>query len=714
MGRHGTAIVRRRRAVAATLAVVVVAVAAWLAVRPHIGAGHDAASQGGAASGQATAPSKALQPSQDKAAPPSLAAAESGLLPWHMAEPLSREVVAAGSGGQLIVLGGLTAGGASADAVYAVRTATGAARQIGRLTAPLHDAAAAVSGGQAFVFGGGSPVTVGTVQSFPLFGGRGAATDVGSLPAPRSDAQAVTIGATTYLLGGYDGSKPEAGVLATTDGRSYLKVAALPVPVRYPAVAVLGGQIYAFGGQAITGPHAGAPVGIIQAVDPARRTAAIVGELPEPLLGAMAVTVHGELFVVGGESPAARRLAPGLGTTQLTGQPTARAGTEGSSSSPTRTVSTIWAYDPAGRRLLAAGRLQVPVSHAAVAVTGSTAWIVGGESDGTQVASVQMIRPNRAFRTAGAPGAGSPFFGAKLLIADRGNNRLLVLDSALHVLWKYPSSPASRGRPQFYYPDDAFFTDHGTAIISNQEENETIVKLGYPSGKILWSYGHPGQPGSARGYLHEPDDAYLLKNGQVAVADVVNCRVLVINENRTIAHQIGTDGVCAHNPPASMGWPNGDTPLPDGNLLVSEIIGSWVTEYTLSGRFVWAVHLPVLSYPSDPQQVGPDRYLVADYSSPGQILVFNREGKILYRYHPASGPGMLNHPSLAELLPSGVVMVNDDYAHRMVAIDPSTGALVWQYGITGKPGTGPGQLHTPDGFDVLLPDGSTPTHPETG
>jgi hypothetical protein len=86
----------------------------------------------------------------------------------------------------------------------------------------------------------------------------------------------------------------------------------------------------------------------------------------------------------------------------------------------------------------------------------------------------------------------------------------------------------------------------------------------------------------------------------------------------------------------------------------------------------------------------------------------------LYRYRAASGPGTLNHPSLAELLPSGVFMTNDDYNDRMAAIDPATGALVWQYGITGKPGTAPGELNTPDGFDLLLPDGSTPTHPVTG
>jgi outer membrane protein assembly factor BamB len=673
---------------------LIVVLAVWFATR----------SSGGTGTGP-----KALPPAQAQgggAAPRGLAAAESGLLPWHLAAPLSRESVVAGAAGRLVILGGLSPGGASANGVYALSTATGASRRIGTLSAPVHDAAAAVSGGRALIFGGGSPVTVPTVQGFTLPGpgGTGAGGKAGSLPAPRSDAAAVTVGGTTYIVGGYDGSRADAPVLATADGRSFTTVAGLPVPVRYPAVAALAGQIFVFGGQAITGPHAGAPVNAIQAVDPSRRTAVVVGALPEPLAGAAAVTVDGELFVAGGESPAAGRLVPGVGTTQLrpdSGQPASS------------TVSTIWAFDPARKRLLPAGRLQVPVSHAAVAVAGATAWIVGGESGGALVSAVQMLRPSRSFGTAGAAGAGSPYFGDRLLIADRGNNRLLLMDPRMRVVWKYPSASAPRDPLRFYFPDDAFFTDHGTAIISNQEQNETIVKIAYPSGKIVWSYGHPGHPGTAPGYLSEPDDAYLLKNGQVTVADANNCRVLVINANRTVAHQIGSNGACRHHPPASMGSPNGDTPLADGNLLVSEITGSWVSEYTVTGKLAWAVHLPI-SYPSDPQQLGPDRYLIADYASPGQILEFDRSGRILYRYRPASGPGMLNHPSLTELLPSGVFMANDDYNHRMVAIDPATGALVWQYGVTGRPGTGPGHLNTPDGFDLLAPDGSTPTHPITG
>jgi hypothetical protein len=131
------------------------------------------------------------------------------------------------------------------------------------------------------------------------------------------------------------------------------------------------------------------------------------------------------------------------------------------------------------------------------------------------------------------------------------------------------------------------------------------------------------------------------------------------------------------------------------------------------------VHLPI-TYPSDPQQLGAtptnnsDRYLIADYSSPGKVLQFNREGQVLSAYEATAGPGLLNHPSLAEELPNGIYLINDDYNHRMVAIDPATGALVWQYGITGHAGTATGQLNTPDGFDLLGPGGATPTHPQTG
>src|SRR5438067_10818755 len=90
-------------------------------------------------------------------------------------------------------------------------------------------------------------------------------------------------------------------------------------------------------------------------------------------------------------------------------------------------------------------------------------------------------------------------FAGQLLIADRGNNRLLVIDAAKNVHWQFPSASAPAPPGGFYFPDDAFFTRHGTGIITNEEEQHTIIEVAYPSGVVTASYGHPRVPGAAPG-----------------------------------------------------------------------------------------------------------------------------------------------------------------------------------------------------------------------
>jgi hypothetical protein len=633
------------------------------------------------ASGAHPRPSTAGDASSD--APPAI---ESGLLPWQLAQPLSREVAVPGAAaGSVIALGGLTAGSATTANVLSLGVPGGTSAAAGALSTATHDAAGVVLAGRVLVFGGGDQSSFATVQSYALSTAAttATATVVGQLPQPRSDAAGVTVGAIAYVIGGYDGTSADPQVLATANGSSFHAVGSLPVPVRYPAAAALGRSIFVFGGQQVG--STGAAVNDIQKVDTATGRISVVGHLPQALFGASAVTLGGVIYVAGGNN--------------------------GSADS-----GTIYAFDPGSGQALVAGHLIAPLSNASAAVVGGTAWLIGGESSGTPTPDVQMLRPNAKFGTAGALGAGSPYFGEKLLIADRGNNRLVLLDDTGSVIWTYPNPPSMPPPPGpggFYFPDDAFFINHGTAIIYNQEENETIVQIAYPSGKLLWRYGQPAQPGSAPGYLHEPDDAYLLKNGDVSVSDSDNCRILIISPSGSIVSQIGTTGVCVHNPPTSLGGPNGDTPLPDGNILVSETKGSYISEYTPTGGLVWTAHLDI-GYPSDPQPLGPNLYLCVDYENPGGIVEFNRSGQILYQYRATSGINRLNQPSLGEVLPSGAFMVNDDYRDRMAAIDPTTQALVWNYGVPDTPGTAPGYLNIPDGFDILNADGSTPTHPQTG
>jgi hypothetical protein len=276
---------------------------------------------------------------------------------------------------------------------------------------------------------------------------------------------------------------------------------------------------------------------------------------------------------------------------------------------------------------------------------------------------------------------------------------MLLVTADRRIVWRYPA----HGRPPafpFHYDDDTFFSPNARKIISNQEEQQTIQVVSFPGGRLIWRYGHPDTAGSASGYLHTPDDAYLLPGGARVVADVANCRILYISPSKKVVRQYGTTGVCRHDPPRYLASPNGDTPLPDGSLLVTEINGSWIDLIGPRGHLVWAVRAPA-SYPSDAQWLGHGKILLADYHSPGAVLIMTRRGKVLWRYGPTSGRGMLDHPSLAMRLPNGLIAVNDDYRHRVVLIDPRRNRIVWQYGHTDVAGRRPGYLDTPDGMDYL-------------
>lgn len=286
-----------------------------------------------------------------------------------------------------------------------------------------------------------------------------------------------------------------------------------------------------------------------------------------------------------------------------------------------------------------------------------------------------------------------------LLIADRGNNRMLLVDSAHRIFWRYPRPGVSPAMP-FRFDDDTFFGPKQNVIISNQEDQDTIQIISFPGGRVLWRYGHTNQIGPAFGYLHTPDDAYLLPNGLVTVADAYNCRVLFINRAHRVVKSYGRSDDCAHDPPRALGAINGATPLPDGGTLVSEIPGSWIDDISASGRLRWSVRAPV-SYPSDPQLLAPNRILLADYASPGHALIIDTHGRVLWRYGPSSGPGMLNHPSLAFRIAPGLIAINDDYRDRVVVVSIRKHRIVWQYGHTDRPGTAPGYLNTPDGMDLL-------------
>jgi outer membrane protein assembly factor BamB len=297
--------------------------------------------------------------------------------------------------------------------------------------------------------------------------------------------------------------------------------------------------------------------------------------------------------------------------------------------------------------------------------------------------------------------ASGPFAG-DLLIADRQNGRLLIVNPAGTVQWRFPvagSLPRGRG----FAADDAFLAPDGKTIVANEEGHEVIDRIDIATERIVWQYGQYDVAGGGSGQLHTPDDAYPLANGDVVVADIRNCRVLEIDHAKHITRRWGRTGVCTDNPPSTYGDPNGDTPLPDGGLLITEIRGSRVVRLDAAGHVVFDVHVPTV-YPSDAHLDSRGNILVVDYNNPGAILRIDRHGRVLWRYAPRSGRGRLDHPSLAIDLTNGLVAVNDDFRHRVLVIDPKTNRIVWQYGKTDRHGRANGFLFTPDGIDQVPPD----------
>jgi hypothetical protein len=354
---------------------------------------------------------------------------------------------------------------------------------------------------------------------------------------------------------------------------------------------------------------------------------------------------------------------------------------------------------PPKRRLL--GRRLTAIAIVALAGAG-VAYAVQGRSGHPARAVVTLTpaqRRARAYRRAHTPvKLRGPLPGA-LLIADRGNDRIILVTPDRRILWRFPDARDLRRGIHLNFDDDSFVEPGGTAIVSNEEEAHTIVSIDIRTHARTHLYGTPGVRGSGPNELNTPDDAYVLPDGTMTVADAYNCRVLFIRAHR-IVRQIGQTGVCAHDPPRTLGSINGDTPLPDGGVLISEINGSWIDDIGPGGGLRWDVRAPV-AYPSDPQLLPGNRILLADYTSPGAVVIIDRHGRVLWRYGPSSGWGALDHPSLAFMLPNGDIAINDDYRDRVVIVDPQTARIVWQYGHANRPGRGFDALNTPDGMDFV-------------
>ena len=381
-------------------------------------------------------------------------------------------------------------------------------------------------------------------------------------------------------------------------------------------------------------------------------------------------------------------------------------------SSPTHKQGAACAPHSAGRRLLKAlssakniilCAVWFALITTAVAQSSGVPVQVNAEMLGAgQVSSgtvLPPIPPSTGNRAKPVPSWGKPL-PYPIVIADRRNNRLIEIAPDKRIVWEFPSPSLKLYRGN----EDVNFSADGSQLAVSEEDNFDVHIVDYATRQITWTYGMPDTRGKGAGLLNYPDDAHLLADGQFLTADIRNCRVLIIDpKTNAVTTQWGTPGRCAHKPPGELAYPNGATPLDNGDILVSEITGALITRMTRAGQVVWSVKAPHIRYPSDAFPTpGGKHIIVADFSKPGRVVIFDpATSNIVWEYFVASGEGSLDHCSIARELPmTGDILVVDDLNDRVIVIDRETKKIIWQYGRKGEKGFKPGLLNYPDGVDI--------------
>ena len=109
----------------------------------------------------------------------------------------------------------------------------------------------------------------------------------------------------------------------------------------------------------------------------------------------------------------------------------------------------IWRFRPGRKGVVGAGTLPQATAGAAAATVGKTSYLIGGTgSGGTALADVVELTKQRTRvpepkpdpSTGGTAGSAPTWpFAGQLMIADRGNDRLIVVDAKKKILWRFPS-----------------------------------------------------------------------------------------------------------------------------------------------------------------------------------------------------------------------------------------------------------------------------------
>ena len=252
--------------------------------------------------------------------------------------------------------------------------------------------------------------------------------------------------------------------------------------------------------------------------------------------------------------------------------------------------------------------------------------------------------------------------GDRLIVADRGNNRIQVfgLDGAWRAAWGGHGTEPGR----FDHLEDVA-VDHSTGEILACDMNNSRIQVIGRAGEVVSILPRGGTG------LNRPSDIGLSPDGrEVFVLDAAEFRVFVMSRSGEILRGWGAFGEGAGQFRAPLDLEVGD----DGRVYVSDAANQSVQVFSSDGRLLTTVTGSIrepLLYPSAVVPLPQERLLIADFaedrirlfelSPPREIDRFGRAGHV---------PGSLHYPADVKVH-GDLLFVSETASNRISAFDLS-------------------------------------------
>ncbi len=477
-----------------------------------------------------------------------------------------RDAAVAGTGNNIWVFGGQTPAGPTTS-IQRVNITTGKAAVAGHLPAPLSGAAAFTLGGRIFLAGGQGAGTGAASRAVLAFDpARHSVTAAGTLPAGVSGAAAAVIGRTAFLVGGYDGHRPLPSVtqlrlIPVTAGFSAVNPG---TPVDPPGGAA-GGQELA------SAPWLGAAHGkghLAPGSDPS--------VLPGDIL--IADDWNNRLLIVDPQGRVRWRFPrPGdLARGQSFLLP------DDAFFSPDGRYIVATEEEDSVISVISIARHRIVYRYGTPGVPGSADNYLSNPDDAMMLPdgslltadikncrilelappSRQLHRPRRIIGTPGVCGHNPPYaFGSPNGAFPTTNGSYLVTEISSD--WVTQMSLSGRVAwathpPGVAYPSDTNEVYPGRYLTADYSQPGQVVEFS-SSGQLLWRFGG----------LNHPSLALPLPNGDILVNDDYNDRVIVIDPlTHRIVWQYGHTGVPG-TAPGYLNDPDGLDLVPPDSMLIT-------------------------------------------------------------------------------------------------------------------------------------------------